>query len=195
MKKKLNQEAGFTLVEMLAATMVLILLTMMLGTGLQMTVRGYQKVTAQSEVDLMLSTIMDALVDDLRFAQDYSAEGFSDTDSVPFTYTSDSFEGKIHLEVSDEEGQVGQIMAIDISQPKPNPMRFLSTGVYGAVTSDGERAYRVTEMSIKPHPDGSETGANTFEIYLKVQAVADESIKAEGKVTVRCLNRIIGSSN
>lgn len=187
MKKKLNQDAGFTLVEMLAATMILILLTMMLGTGLQMTVRSYQKITAQSEVDLLLSTAMDALVDDLRFAQEYEEyykPGSTSDDPVPFTYSSDSFEGSIHLELSDKDGQKGQIVARDINSTD-DPLRFLSTGVYGVVTSNGERVYRLTEMTIKPNP-----ADNTFEITLKVESTADPSIKASDKVTVRCLNSL-----
>lgn len=181
MKKKLKEEAGFTLVEMLAATAILILLTMMLGTGLQMTVHSYQKIIAQSEVDLMLSTAIDALADDLRFAREVKA--YDDT-AVPFIYTSDSFLGKIHLEI----GTDGQIIARDVETGEGNK-RFLSTGAYGARKSDGNRAYKVTTMDIQRQID-PETNANTFTIALEVQAVADENIKASGEVTVRCLNEI-----
>ena len=182
MKKKLNKEAGFTLVEMLAATMVLILLAMMLGTGLQMTVLSYQKITAQSEVELMLSTAMNALADDLRFARNFDRGTYNiDTDDVPFTYKSDSFGGKIHLEL---DTGTGQIMAVDTTTTPAAPgKQFLSLGVYGVGKDNEPRAYQVTKMTIKP-----DTDKNTFTISLEVKATADESIKASGEITVHCLN-------
>lgn len=194
MKKKLNEKAGFTLVEMLAATVILILLTMMLGTGLNMTMNSYRKIIAQSEVDLLLSTTMDALADDLRFAQD--VEEFDDTDDhvsyVPFTYVSDSFKGKIHLEL---DGETGQIMARNTDLEFGDTIDgkiFLSTGAYGVGEPDKERAYRVSVMRITPDiyvDSDTNTKTGIFTIHLEVQATADPSITAEGEITVRCLNK------
>lgn len=183
MKKKLNQEAGFTLVEMLAATLILILLAMMLSTGLQMTVRSYQKITAESEVELLMSTAMDALADDLRFARGVKnyvdpVTGMGEEDLVPFVYTSDSFKGEIHLEI-----RYGQIIVKDNSTSDGGINRFLSTGVYGGKPEKGEYAYEVTRMEIEPDKD-----KRTFTIKLEVQSIADESIKAYREITVRCLN-------
>ena len=48
MRKKLRGEGGLTLVELLAAVVILILLGLLLNTGLQMAVRTYRAVTAQS---------------------------------------------------------------------------------------------------------------------------------------------------
>lgn len=177
MKKKLNGEAGFTLMEMLAATIILILLTLMLSTGLQMTVRNYQKIVALSEVDLLMSTAMDALADELRFAQRVNGSYGIPND---FTYVSNFFNKKeIRLDVDSN----GQIVAMEIGGTSAGK-RLLSTADYGAGEIGEERAYRVMEMNITPRPD------NTFEIFLKVQATADESIEASRTVTVRCLNKM-----
>lgn len=187
MKKKLNEEAGLTLVEMLAATLIMVLLTMILGTGLQMTVNSYRKITAQAEVDLLLSTAIDALADELRFVWD--VEGV-DGDKNGFTYKSDSFEGVVKLTLDSDDK--GQIIAERIYPPgtededKAPPKLFLSTGAYGSVDSDGSRAYVVTKMEITPHKDDG-----TFTIDLEV-ATADESIKAGETVTVRYLNGLDG---
>lgn len=194
MKKKLNQETGFTLVEMLVATMILILLTMMLGTGLQMTLSSYQKITAQYEVDLLLSTALDALADDLRFAQYVGKYDTKDSENpVPFYYTSNSFWGKIHLEIDDK----GQIVAVDCD-PKTSDgsgKRFLSTGAYGIGELDGERAYKVSVMTIEPTYDDATNPKKifTFTIHLEVVATADPGITASGDITVRCLSETIWS--
>lgn len=124
MRKKLRDEGGLTLVELLAAVVILILLGLLLNTGLQ-AVRTYRAMTAQSEVELLLSTAVDALADDLRYARDVSADG------IGFTYTSDSYGAGTSLTVDEN----GQILA--------NGKRVLPTGAYGL-----KGAYRVKEMEI-----------------------------------------------
>lgn len=162
MKKKLNSQSGLTVVELLAATVVLMLLGLMLNTGLQTALSTYRAIVAQSELELLLSTAVDALADDLRYARDVSGENTS------FTYTSDSFGEGTKLTV-DSAGQI-----------KANGKRVLSTGAYGL-----NEAYKVKEdMEI------SYDGASCFTINLTV-ATKDDSLSAktpdEG-VVVRCLN-------
>lgn len=172
MRKKLKDEAGFSLVELLAVTVVLMLLGLMLNTGLQMALNSYRTVVAQSEVELLLSTAVDALADDLRFAQDVTKTG--DTVDSNFTYNSDSFGDEVRLAVDET---TGQIMA--------SGKRVLSTGVYGVKGADGKRAYQVAKMLITYNDN------NTFTVYLKIESLADDSIFAEtpnGGVQVRCLN-------
>lgn len=67
MKKKLRSSGGLTLVEALCAVVVLILLSLLLNTGLQMAVKSYHDITAESEAQLLLSTLSDALGDKLRY--------------------------------------------------------------------------------------------------------------------------------
>lgn len=50
MRKKLNSESGLTLVEMLCAVAILVLLVLLLSTGMQMALRTYRDIVAQSEV-------------------------------------------------------------------------------------------------------------------------------------------------
>ena len=160
MRKKLRGESGLTLVEMLAAVVVLILLGLLLNTGLQMAVSTYRAIVAQAEVELLLSTAVDALADDLRCARDV-AEGGADG----FTYTSDSFGADTALTVVD-----GQIMA--------NGKRLLSTGAYGL-----NGAYQVKEMNI------SYTRPNfTIELTVETKDGGVSAQTPDGGVTVRCLN-------
>ena len=187
MKRKINSEAGFTLVEMLAAVVILVMLSLMLGTGLQMTMDSYQKITAQSEVDLLASTAVNALADDLRFARDVSVKTIDANqaadykkDCSNFNYTSDSFAGKeLRIGLND----AGQIVVCENNGAGPAVREFLSSGAYGVMGADGKRAYKVTEDMSIAYKDG------IFTIGLTVQAVADPSIEATRDVTVRCLNQ------
>ena len=70
MRKKLNGQGGFTLVEMLCAVLILILLSLMLNTGLNMALQSYRKLTAEAETQLLLNTLTDAIAGELRYARD-----------------------------------------------------------------------------------------------------------------------------
>ena len=68
MRKKLRSRRGMTLVEMLAASVVLILLGLMLHTGLLMAQRSSRTLTGEAENQLLLSTLSDLLSNELRYA-------------------------------------------------------------------------------------------------------------------------------
>ncbi len=85
LKRKLHGQGGFTLVEMLCAAVVLMFLGLMLNIGIVMAVRNYYDVTAASEVELLASTLSNALMDDLRYARDVKTSGGE------LSYNSDSY--------------------------------------------------------------------------------------------------------
>ena len=168
MRKKLEGKAGFTLVEMLAAAMILILLAVMLGTGLQMAMRNYRTVIAKSELELLVSTAVDALADDLRFAWKVKTKnGTEELDA----YDSDSYGAETRLVLEDD-----QIIAK--SSDNPDGYRVLSTGAYGK--NESYRKYKITELDIS-YKDGA------FSISLAA-ATEDDTIRAGTSVKVRCLN-------
>jgi prepilin-type N-terminal cleavage/methylation domain-containing protein len=101
MRRKLADESGFTLVELLAAVVILMLLGLILNSGLQMAVHSYQTMTAQSETELLLSTLADAVTDELRYADDVTEQ------NGVITYTSASFGEGISLTVSDGQAVAG----------------------------------------------------------------------------------------
>jgi len=74
-KRKLRSAGGLTLVEMLCAVVILVLLCLMMNTGIQLAVNSYQDETAESETQLLLSTLTDALSDKLRYAVVTGDEG------------------------------------------------------------------------------------------------------------------------
>ena len=164
MREKLRNEQGMTLVEMLCAVAILILLGLMMNTGLQMAMRSYRDITAQSEVQLLLTTLSDALADDLRYARDVRTKG----DGSLLSYSSDSYNsgGRATLEV----GENGQVTA--------GGKRVLPGGAYG----NGAYVVRVMKITYASRPDGS-----FFTIELEV-AQAEGTISARTKFTVRCLS-------
>lgn len=171
MRKKLNSESGLTLVEMLAVVVILILLGLLLNTGLQMAMSTYRTIVAQSEVELLLSTAVDAISDDLRYARNVSVSG------TGFTYTSDSFGADAALDLNSD----GQIVAKVGGEEK----RLLSTGAYGL-----NGAYQVKKTAEDKEIVSWDETAGTFTIQMKVETT-DGAISVQtpnGGVTVRCLN-------
>ena len=49
MRRKVKDNSGLTLVEMMCAVLILVLLSLMLNSGLSMAIKTYQGVTAESE--------------------------------------------------------------------------------------------------------------------------------------------------
>ena len=75
MKKKLKSSAGFSLVEMLCAVAVLMLLCVMVNTGLSVAMKTYFDLTAESETQLLLNTLTDAIAGELRYAHETKTAG------------------------------------------------------------------------------------------------------------------------
>lgn len=187
MRKKLREKAGLTMVEMLAATVVLALLALMLNTGLQMVMNTYQTMIAQSEVELLLSTAVDTLADDLRYAWDVKSGNSILGSCTDFTYNSDSYGKDTQLYLAG-----GQIIANgkDSSGIKQN-YRVLSTGAYGSGENVTYKEYEIRPVAGRTNIVTYDAGTGIFTIHMTVSA-DDGKISAstppEG-VTVRCLNR------
>lgn len=114
MRRKLANREGFTLVEMLAAVVILVLLGLILNTGLQTAVDSYRTMIAQSETELLLSTLVHAVADELRYAEDATDAG-----GGIVTYTSASYGENTTLDI----GSNGQVTA--------SGQRLLPDGAYG----------------------------------------------------------------
>lgn len=176
MRKKLNSESGLTLVEMLCAVVILILLGLLLNTGLQMAVHSYRSLTALSEAELLLSTAVDAIADDLRYARNV-------TDGAGVTYDSDSYGKGVRLDVDPADGQIKAYQGTAVDG-KRVLKRVLSTGAYGAYVVDGMK------VAILPKDPPAPTDEITFTIELTVKS-KDGNVLAktpDGGVAVRCLN-------
>ncbi len=74
MKKKLFARGGFTLTELLASIVVLLLVSMMMVTGVNFALRTYQKSMAASEAQTLCSTLTVAISDKLRFCSNVTKD-------------------------------------------------------------------------------------------------------------------------
>lgn len=162
MRRKLAGHEGLTLVELLAAVVILILLGLVLNAGLQMAMTSYRAMIAQSETELLLSTLADILADDLRYAEDVAAkEGMLDS------YFSDSYGEGTRLRLEN-----GKVYADGGGN---SGLRVLPDGAYGL-----NGRYEVDAMEI-----GYADRVFTLKLSVKEK---DGDIHAETELAVRCLN-------
>lgn len=162
MRKKLKDSAGLTLVEALCAVLILVLLSLMLNTGLSMAMKTYLNLTAESETQILLNSLTNAIAAELRYAREVSG------DADP-TYNGD-------CQITLENG--GHICA--------GGRELLPAGkAGGAYHGEKYSAAKIADdVPIVQYADGC------FTVNLKV-VWNNHSISAqtpEGGVIIRCLN-------
>lgn len=163
LRQKLKCRRGLTLVEMVAAAGVLALLGLMLNTGLIMAQDNYNKMTSESESQLLLSTLTDLLSNELRYARDVVTDG----------------EGNLQRYTSVNYGRNTKLSLNENAQLEANSLQMLSSGAYvnGAYWIE---TYRITYQE----------DTCLFTVYLKLGG--HYSIAKETTFSVRCLNGTSG---
>lgn len=190
---KLQEEKGLTLVEMLCATLILVLLSLLVGSGLNMAADSYRDMVLQSEMKLLLSTLSNALADELRYADDVSSN--EAVGGVLTSYQSELY-GKgtklrvVNNDVSSNSGQIYVEVPSDSPGAGPDSYFILPDGAYGG----GAWLYGVPTggFGITYH-----TEKRLFDVELTVREMkmkgsnrvfADSGIEVKTAFTVRCLN-------
>ncbi len=103
MRTKLHSSRGFTLVEMLAATIVVMLLSLIIATGSQAALRAYTQIVTEAEASTLCGTLTQVICDELRFATDVDCN----PDGTVRQYVSDQYGEKSLLETVDGRLMVG----------------------------------------------------------------------------------------
>ena len=80
LKHKLNKKSGFTLAETLLAVLILLLVSTIVATGIPVAKNAYEKVILASNADVLLSTTINALRNELGTAQDVETVSTDNSD-------------------------------------------------------------------------------------------------------------------
>ena len=72
--KKLKSRAGMTLVELLCVVAILVLVSAMMATGIQLGARSYRQSVTYSDAQMLCSTLTTAVGDELRYARDIESD-------------------------------------------------------------------------------------------------------------------------
>ena len=167
LSKRLRAQSGLTLIETLAAAVILTLLCLALNSGMDIATHTYRSVTAESETQLLLSTAADALTQELR----YAAPSKDQTAGTLGTYTSASYGSGAKIDIND-----GHLVIVTAAQP--DGVLLLPTGVYGK--ND------VYDLSFGDDGIRYDPEEKLFTFTLRAEQA--DLAYAEQEFTVRCLN-------
>lgn len=98
-KNRIRSRLGFTMAELLLTVMILAIATGLVAAGIPLAVRVYDKVVDSANAQVMLSTGMTVLRDELGMA--YDVQTLSDT---KVAYTSGRTGGECIIQLNDGEG-------------------------------------------------------------------------------------------
>lgn len=182
MQRILRSNSGFTLVEMLAATLVLGLLTSMVAMGVTLGMKAYQRSSFESEAQILASTLDASLSDPLRFSTAQATDNNSFAYQVTYRNNTITNVQLTTHEVPRADGKKVNVLAFESE-----------SGQYYDITNVG--AYTnctVTEatMTFTPAPeDLSAVGpATTVKVELTITSAVDSSLSQHYTFTYVPLN-------
>lgn len=94
-KRKLKNNRGFSLTELLVTIVIVSLLSMMIVTGVQTATSTYRKVTDKANAQVLLATCMTMLRNELTTARVIPDAGSTDRKSIRYIGGNGGYEGKI----------------------------------------------------------------------------------------------------
>lgn len=182
MRKKLKDTGGLTFVELLCAVCILVLLCLMMSTCLNMAVNSYRSITAESEAELLVSSLSDALADKLRYCvvtEKTVITGGISTTTYPLSIGEvDLKDSKIIVRVKEKDATGAEV---------EKEKQLLPDGAYGEDTAY-IGTYEVKQVTGKPLVT-YDPAANTFTVTFTVTA-EKAGISKTAEFTVRCLNPV-----
>ena len=99
LKRKLNKRKGFSLTELLAAVLILSMVSAVVAGGIPVAKDAYEKITLSANAQVMLSTAVSALRNELCKASEVKK-----TDTTVLEYFSTSIQNYSQISLKDKDG-------------------------------------------------------------------------------------------
>ncbi len=147
--RKLNRRSGFTLTEMLAVVIILLLVSGVVAAGMPVAANAYTKVVDSGNAQVLISTVKTALREELSTATDIgTADGeltiYRSARYGVLAKLSNGTDGIIHLDyVNDSGGSLGS---------RPLVSTAAATGLsveYKSIVYDNNGLFTVNELTVK----------------------------------------------
>ena len=153
---------GFTLVEMLCTIVILLLISALVVTGVQLGVKSYHRSISDSEAQVLCSTLTTAVSDELRYAGTVHLTGENTTyNMTQFSFFSQRYGDKAAFTVN----QDGQIL---LSGNKLIPSKAYAYGAKAklAIEYDPDKYCFTVTLGIYDRDGSRKLTENTFEVKL-----------------------------
>lgn len=190
MLKKLHSKAGMTLMEMMVSLLIMVLLVLAMGTGMNAGVRVYNDANFESHSASLAANINTALTDMLRYAQDVrdpeTAEGATPVSDFVFTNLEYGLRDA-YFSVAD--GVIKIISEKNGFQPKA----LVNSGSYNKLIVDA------ASFSVTYYPEGVAASITTLDgtavtsdggfFYVKYQIVSPDNKIRDAEAVVRLMSK------
>lgn len=154
---------GFTLVEMLCTIVLILLISALVVTGVQLGVKSYHRSISDSEAQVLCSTLTTAISDELRYAGTVHLAENAQTpyDLTEFTFFSQRYGDYAAFTVNSD----GQVL---LSGNKLIPSKAYAYGARArlAIEYDPNEGRFTVTLSIYDRDESRELTKNTFEVKL-----------------------------
>lgn len=184
MKKRLSSKMGMTLIEMLAAILIIALLAAGMSTGMSAGMRVYASASFESSSSTLAANINTTLSDILRYSSKYTIPtGENAPDFLIYNYEYGMENCYIACPEYDEANSPdGGIVRVyywrENEADARAPKALVNTGSYGNL--------RVSNFTITPQTDSQ---GHYFEISYLITSLADTNASRDVKSIVRMMNQ------
>lgn len=166
---------GFTLIELLSATLVSVLLAMIVTVGIKVSLDTQHEAVAGNEALTLLSTLTDAIGNELRFARNVHLQEVAGTGGQDNYLTLEWYD-------SAQYGRAANI-TIEEGKLKVGSSNVLSDAAYGAADNSIGK-YAISQLDIR-----YDKLTSTYTVTIEVEdLVRPGSIKTPNTFTVKSLN-------
>lgn len=156
-----RRNKGFTLVEMLCTIVVMLLVSATVTVGIRLAADSYVRSITASESQVLCSTVLDAVTDELRFSK------ISDWGD-PVKFESDRYSGLRHFEV--ESGQVTVVPETQDNESKTEkllPSKTYPNGMQVVLTLTGDQTNRIVTVAVQVNdPKGNKLIERSREVEI-----------------------------
>lgn len=176
--RKLHSDKGFSIAELLVAILILLMVSSIVATGIPVAREAYQKVILASNADVLLSTTISTLRNELGTAQDVKVDGTTITYYSP---TRGAY-SQIYLDDNDDDAVVmfqryyfDPTMESEVA-PSEEPLitdAAMSDGLYvkyksiDKPDSDGDGIMKIQGLAVY-RKDGTKTAAERETLSIQI---------------------------
>lgn len=180
-KRKLKDNHGFTLTEMLTVLLVMGLLFSFVGGGVVVVKTAYDNITLQAEAQTLASTTLTAVMDDLRFAVEIKGDaGTGDITAVKF----DSLSRNYRMGFVNDASNGICVQPINKNSADDSDMAPIPV-----VTAETMTSRLITQMTSLAYQYDAAYGTEVFTVTVEVYKVGepDQAILSDTQI-VRPVN-------
>lgn len=163
MRKKMINNKGYSLSELLMVVLILSLLVVIIGSGMGVVRNTYERITLQAESQTLLSTTIARVRDELRFAKDIKADQPVEGTNTATTFVSGNRGMKAYFS-NDEARGVILVDAVDKSSMAMVSDKTMTNGLTTEIKYNYNTVEKIINVTINVIYKGGDYATQAFKV-------------------------------